>query len=170
MDGQSVSAGEYKVEEKGKPRDVSGEALNGAQKIRDAHVVAPDAAGKQRVIQAHGEVSNGVVRKATTIRQGRKATTIQAKRARSKLQTRKLNGSSPSGKLVLTGASARKLSTLVSREPARVGSLLSNELSAEAVQLLIPAVPNRSSSGSGSVSALAAGALASPISAAGKRR
>ena len=41
---------------------------------------------------------------------------------------------------MLMGASARKLSTLASREPARVGSLLSNQLSGEAVQLLPPAV------------------------------
>ena len=61
-----------------------------------------------------------------------------------------------------------KLSTLSSWEPARVGSLLSRKASAEGVQLLIPVSPKRSWNGSGSVSALAAGALASPISAAAK--
>src|SRR5271163_1471371 len=79
-------------------------------------------------------------------------------------QVMKLNGSSPSGNWVLMGTSARKLSTLVSREPAKVGSLLSREASAAGVHVLTPAVPNRSSNGS--VSALAAGA--SPISAAAK--
>src|SRR5271156_914224 len=54
-------------------------------------------------------------------------------------QVMKLNGSSPSGNWALMGTSARKLSTLVSREPAKVGSLLSREASAAGVHVLAPA-------------------------------
>jgi hypothetical protein len=63
-----------------------------------------------------------------------------------------LNGSSPVPTIAI-----KKLSTVVSREVARLGSLLNREVSAEGVQVLIPVLPKRSSNGSGSVSALGPG-------------